>query len=142
LSEEEVDAGIVAIDKSEIISNIDLIKQEGTAILCEGRFDSLTIGDLGGCLHGKVLSDDQFIKLVRNKKKIDQIFIMLDGDAFSYTLYAAERLFQHFSDVYICKLDEKDDPNKIGKRGVLKALNEAIKYTPLFKVKAQLKGWL
>jgi DNA primase len=141
LDEEQIDMGMVAVDKSEIVSNIDNILQNGVAVICEGRFDSYTIGDNGACIHGKHLSDEQFLKLVKNKDKIDAVFVMLDGDAFKSSIITAKRLAGHFDDVLVCKLDKDKDPNQIGKKGVLEALNSAVPYTPMFEVKARLLGW-
>jgi len=142
LDEEQIDQGIVAIDKSEVVSNMDYIKELGMAVVCEGRFDSYTIGDFGACIHGKHLSDDQFLKLVLNKDKIDTVAVMLDGDAFSYSMSTADRLSRYMDNVLVCRLTGKDDPSKIGKKGVLEALNNAVQYDSMFRVKAQLKGWI
>lgn len=142
LTDEQKAEGIIPIDKSEVVSNIDFIRENGVAIICEGRFDSYTIGDSGACIHGKSMSDAQFIKLVQNKDKITMPIVMLDGDAFRYAVSIAKRLANHFSDVLITKLDNDMDPNKLGKKGVAKAIDEAILYTPMFEVKAKIKGWV
>lgn len=141
LTKEQVAQGIVAVDKSEVISNIDFIKEYGMAVLCEGKMDSYTIGDIGGCLHGKVMSDAQFIKLVTNKDKIGTVAVMLDGDAFSNAISIADRLYRHYDDVLVCRLPKTDDPNTLGREGVLRCLQEAMPYSPSFAIKARLKGW-
>lgn len=142
LTEEQIQNGVIAVDKSEIISNIDLILEAGTGIICEGKMDSYTIGDLGGAIHGKVLSDAQFTKLAINKDKISDLFVMLDGDAFKYTVVTAERLNRHFDNVWVCKLPEDKDPNELGKKGILEVLDNAIRYTPMFTAKAKCLGWI
>ena len=112
------------------------------AVLCEGKMDSYTIGDLGGCLHGKVMSDAQFVKLVSNKDKIGTIAIMLDGDAMKDALRIAERLYQHFDDIRICRIEDRtSDPNSLGREKVLDCITHAEPYDSFFPIKAKLKGW-
>lgn len=142
LTKEQIEDGLQMVDKSEVISNIDFIREYGMAVLCEGKMDSYTIGDLGGCLHGKVMSDAQFIKLVANKDKIGTIAVMLDGDALKNAITIADRLYRHFDDVRICRIeDKKADPNTIGRKEVLRLIQEALTYSPSFTIKAKLKGW-
>jgi len=143
LTEEQIDQGMMAVSKSEIVSNIDLILDNGVAVICEGKMDAYTIGDSGAAIHGKVMSDTQFMKLVMNKDKIDVIYIMLDGDAFEYAIRIAKRLYKHFDDVYVCRMPHKEaDPNGIGARGCLEVIEGAMKYSPLFEVKCRIRGWL
>lgn len=141
LTPEQKEDGVVAIDKSDVVSNIDFVREDGIAVICEGRFDSYTIGRNGACIHGKSISDEQFIKLVKSKNDIDVVFVMLDGDAFKQSVSTAKRLAGHFTDVLVTKLPGDADPNSLGKKGVLEALNTAIPYTPMFEAKARLKGW-
>lgn len=143
LDEEQIARGVRAVEKSEVISNIDLILQERMAIVCEGKMDSYTIGDMGACIHGKHMSDTQFMKLVTNKDAIDVIAVMLDGDALEQAISTADRLYRHFDDVLVCRLPRDADPNSLGRRKVLDILqNDMIPYSPMFKVKARLKGWI
>lgn len=142
LTEEQIANGVVAVDKSEIVGNIDFIVEEGMAVLCEGKMDSYTIGNTGACLHGKYMSDAQFIKLVQNKDKIGIIAIMMDGDAMKNAIVTAGRLYKHYDEVLICKLPKDKDPNNLGAKGCLEALNDAMSYSPMFDIKARLKGWI
>lgn len=142
LTQDQVKQGIRAVDKSEVIGNIDFVLEEGMAVLCEGKFDSYTIGDIGACLHGKHMSDEQFLKLVLNRDKIQCIAIMLDGDAMKNAIITADRLYKYFDDVLVCKLPKDADPNSLGRKKVLEILKDAIPYSPMFNVKARLKGWL
>jgi DNA primase len=142
LTDEQKEQGIIAVDKSDVVSNIDFILETGMAVLCEGRMDAYTLLDYGGCLHGKSMSDAQFMKLVRNKDKIQTIAVMMDGDAFSSTLSIANRLYKHFDEVLVCKLPNDADPNSLGTKKCLEYLRDAIPYSPMFSVKARLKGWI
>lgn len=131
LSKEQIQQGVISIDKSDVISNIDHILKTGVAVICEGRYDAYAIGNVGGCTYGKILSDTQLMKLVSNKDKIDIIMVMYDGDAFEYTLRAADRLYKYFDEVYVCKLPQTEDPSSLGKDGVLEVLNHAQKYNSM-----------
>lgn len=142
LTDEQKEQGVIAIDKSDVVSNIDTILELGMAVICEGKFDAFTIGDIGGCIHGKYMSDAQFMKLLVNKDKIHTVAIMLDPDAMDHALLLAKRLYRHFSNVLVCKLPNGTDPNDIGRKGVLEVLNQAELYTPMFEIKARLKGWV
>lgn len=142
LTEEQLEAGIRAVDKSSVIGNIDSILDNGIAVLVEGKMDQYTLLDSGACLHGKYLSDDQFLKLVLNKDKIDCIAVMMDGDAFQQSVNIADRLYKHFDDVLVCRLPDNEDPNNLGTKKCLEILNDALPYSPLFGVKAKMKGWI
>lgn len=142
LTSEQIESGLVPIDKSEVLSNIDGIRESRIAVVTEGRFDSLTLGKVGTCTHGKVMSDEQFMKLVSNKDTIDLVAVMYDGDAFKYTVNTAKRLYQHFNDVLVCKLPENEDPNSLGSKKCLDIINNGILFSPLLEVKMKLKGWI
>lgn len=141
LTKEQLEQGLNPIGKSEVISNIDFILDLGMCVLCEGRFDSYSIGDMGGCIHGKVLSDTQFAKLVTNKEKIETVAVMLDGDAVKSAITIADRLYRHFDQVLMCILPKDQDPSSIGREGVLRSIKESTSYSPMFAIKAKLKGW-
>ncbi|MMZ43646.1 DNA primase [compost metagenome] len=141
LTEEQVQQGIKAVDKSEVLGNIDGILSEGVAVICEGKMDQYTIGDTGACLHGKHMSDEQFMKLVLNKDKIGALYIMLDGDAMKSAVATADRLYKHYDEVWMVKLPEDKDPNSLGAKGVLDCLTKAVRYNDMFQVRARLLGW-
>lgn len=142
LTKEQVEDGVVAVDKSEVISNIDGARKLGMAVVTEGRFDALTIPGIGVCTHGKCMSDEQFMKLVTNKDTINIVAVMYDGDAFKHTLNTAKRLYQHFNDVLVCKLPEDEDPNSLGTRKCMEIIEKGIMFSPLLEVKMKLKGWV
>ncbi|WIT26452.1 hypothetical protein [Bacillus phage SPO1L4] len=142
LSEEDIKKGLNMYNKSDVISNIDNVIDSGMAIICEGKMDSLKIGPLGACIHGKAMSDTQFIKLVKNKDKIHTIVVMLDGDALQEALGICERLSKHFSDIYVVVLPKDKDPGDLSKSEIASYIEGAELYTPYFTVKAKLRGLL
>jgi DNA primase len=140
LTEEQVANGVISVDKSQVISNIDFVRQQGVGVVCEGKFDAYAIGDFGACTHGKHMSDDQFIKLVSNKDKIQCVYVMYDADAVKNTLSTAKRLSMYFDDVYMCILPYGEDPSSLGTKKCIESVNNAIKYTAMSEVKLRLKG--
>lgn len=142
LTKEQIEQGIMAVDKSEVVGNIDGITEEGVAILVEGKFDQYTIGNMGACLHGKYMSDAQFIKLIQRRKEIDTIVVCLDGDAFKYSMITADRLSKYFSDILVCKLPEDADPNSLGAKAMAELIKDAKVYDSKLKIQAKLWGWL
>jgi len=140
LSEEEINKGKIAIEKSEVIYNLDSALSTGMIVICEGIIDALTIGEVGIAINGKHLSDSQFTKLVSKKDNIFTLLIMLDEDAFENALYMAERLYGHFEDVLIGKLPKEHDPNSLGRKGCLEVIQNAEPYTRMTAVKYKLQG--
>lgn len=141
LTPEQLSDGVRAVEKSEVVGNIDSVIQSRMAVLVEGKFDEYTIPGIGACLHGKHMSDSQFMKLVRNKNNIDVIAVMMDGDAFSSAIVTADRLYRHFDDVLVCRLPKDADPNQLGSKKCLELIEGSIAYSPMFAVKAKMKGW-
>jgi len=117
LTEEQVKQGMQAVEKSEVIYNIDAFLEERIVVLTEGVFDSLTLGNIGGGLNGKHLSDFQLMKLIVNKDKIDVVVILLDGDAYQNAIVAA---------------------NSFGRKGCLEAIKIAVPYNNLFRIRSRL----
>ncbi|AYP68619.1 DNA primase [Exiguobacterium phage vB_EalM-132] len=142
LTKEQIEQGIIAVDKAEIVGNIDSISDVGIGILVEGKFDQYTLGDMGACLHGKHMSDAQFIKLVKRKKEIETIVVCMDGDAFKHTMITADRLSGHFSDVLVCRLPEDADPNSLGAQAMADIIDSAMVYDNKLKIRAKLWGWI
>ncbi|MNI47466.1 hypothetical protein D3C73_1019880 [compost metagenome] len=142
LTPEQIAQGLSPLDKSEVLGNIDFIKELGAAVICEGRMDSYTIGQSGAHLHGKHLSDTQFMKIVTNKDRIGAVYIMLDGDAFKNAVVTAGRLYKYLDEVWVCRMDEDKDPNSLGRKGVLDCINNAVKYNEMFPVRAKMLGWM
>ena len=139
LTEEQVKRGEIAVEKSEVISNIDLIKEHGIAVICEGKFDAFSLGEMGACIHGKHMSDAQFLKLAVNKHRIDRIIIMLDSDAMKNSIVCASRLDKHFPDrVSMCHLPEGQDPSSLGKEKCLEAVINSYLYTPLTHIRSRI----
>jgi DNA primase len=143
LTPEQIEDGVIAVDKSEVISNIDYVLQDGVAVICEGKMDSYSIGDYGAAIHGKHMSDAQLMKLVKNKDKIETVYVMLDGDAFPNAIALAKRLDMYLNEVRVCRMPSiKDDPGSIGRKGILHSIKESEKYGSMFHVKCQLRGWV
>ena len=123
------------VGKSEVIFNIDRAsKMFGAVVLAEGIFDATTFGDIGGGLLGKRVSEAQLQIILKYKKYLENgVYIALDEDARSNAMELASELYQYMP-VYLC--DIKGDPNDMGKSRCMKALSEAVEYSPLSKVRS------
>ena len=141
LNDEQIADGVRPIDKSQVIGNIDSVIENRMGVLVEGKMDQYTVGDIGACMHGKHMSDEQFIKLVVNKDKIDCLVVCYDGDALKSAITTADRLYKHYDDVLVVKLPNDADPNSLGRKKILEFIRDAIPYSPMFSVKAKLRGW-
>jgi len=64
--------------KGSVVFNLDGALRTGTAILCEGVFDAMHIGESGVCIFGTDPSETQIHKLSHGVKKV---VVMLDYDA-------------------------------------------------------------
>lgn len=137
-----VEAGVSAVDKSEILGNIDSVLETRTAIICEGKMDQYTIGNSGCCIHGKHMSDMQFTKLISHKNDIDLMVVMLDGDALKAAIATAARLYKHYDEVWIARMPKDKDPNTLGPKGIVDCLGKMLPYNDMFAVKARLSGWI
>jgi len=98
---------------SEFLFNIHRCKEKGIVCLCEGVMDAMAIGDVGSCIFGKQLSDDQF-ELLRNLK-FEKVGIWLDTDARREASKITDRLLPFFKDVRMieCRIKDACDYMKI-----------------------------
>jgi DNA primase len=64
--------------KGKVVFNIEGARKDRQAVLCEGVFDAMHVGDDGVCIFGTDPSEDQIAKLSQG---IDRIYVILDYDA-------------------------------------------------------------
>jgi DNA primase len=76
------------IGKEEIVFNIEGAIKEGQAVICEGVFDALKVGDDGVAIFGTHISDEQ----VEQLKVVKKIYVLLDADALDKAVVLAIRL--------------------------------------------------
>lgn len=130
------------ISKSEVLFNVDrAVEKFGAVVLAEGIYDAMSFGDIGVGLLGKRMSQEQFNKLLGYKPRITNgVYLALDEDAFSDSLEMAEKLSQHFSQVYIIRVE--GDPNehllKNGKRSMAELIKNATRYSKISKLRMKL----
>ena len=129
--------GINTINKSDVVFNLNNAKKTGFAIITEGVFDSLTVGESGVCLFGKTLSINQLLLLI--KADLESIYIMLDSDARGNAVKIANELQKHIGQVYLCDI-RQGDPNEIGRKGCLQLIKDAEKYSNLTALKFKLNS--
>lgn len=123
------------LGKSDIVFNIDGARALGTAVITEGVFDALTVGDAGVALYGKMMSTQQFLTLTTSG--ISTAYVMLDPDARRYALEICARLSRVLDAVYFVDI-RHGDPNDLGPRGCMEALSRAERYTPATAIRMKL----
>ncbi len=75
------------VGADEVVFNLDRAKELGRAVICEGVFDAIRVGEDAVALFGSDISDEQFFKL----SDIQNIYVLLDPDALSKSIKIAER---------------------------------------------------
>ena len=92
-------------------------------ILVEGVFDAMSIKNNSLPLFGKTILPKLYGKIV--EKKVKDIFIILDSDAFDDAIQMVERFSDNGISVNFVKLDGKD-PNDLGYHQMIEEIHNAI----------------
>ncbi len=103
-------------------------------ILVEGVFDAMSIKGNAIPLFGKTILPNLEKKIV--EKKVNSIFIVLDGDAFNDAIQMVEKFTDNGISVNFVKLDGQD-PNDLGYRRMIDKIHEAIPMS--FKTLMEMK---
>jgi len=103
-------------------------------VLCEGPFDAIAIKRNAIPLFGKTILSNLRRKII--EKKVKQIYISLDRDAFQDSLKMVEEFMKNNIDVYFVNLPEKD-PSDLGFEKVIPLLKETekMKFSDLMRYK-------
>lgn len=125
---------VYGIGSGDIVFNIQNNLDKGVVIVNEGIFDSMTIDSVS--LFGKKMSDNQF-NIIKSLPA-EEIIIMLDSDATSFSYEIAERLYP-YKKVSVIELPKGEDPNSLGESFILEAIKNRNLFKPtdgmLFKLK-------
>jgi len=92
-------------------------------ILVEGVFDAISIKNNSIPLFGKTILPELEKKIT--EKRVNSIFIVLDGDAFNDAIQMVEKFTDNGISVNFVKLDGQD-PNDLGYRKMIDKIHEAI----------------
>ena len=92
-------------------------------ILVEGVFDSISVKNNSLPLFGKTILPKLYQKIV--EKKVKDIFIVLDSDAFDDAIQMTEKFVNEGINVNFVKLDGKD-PNDLGYKSMITELNNSL----------------
>ena len=92
-------------------------------VLVEGVFDAMSIKGNAIPLFGKSILSQLEKKIV--EKKVNSIFIVLDGDAFNDAIQMVEKFTDNGISVNFVKLDGQD-PNDLGYRRMIDKIHEAV----------------
>jgi len=77
----------LGVGSDDVVFNIDKARELGRAVICEGVFDAIRVGEDGVALFGSDLSDHQMLKLA----DIQKIYVLLDRDMIKKAAVIAER---------------------------------------------------
>lgn len=121
--------------KSDVLFNIHrAIQNQSSVYLTEGVFDCLSMLSIGVnavASLGKTLSANQIA--IFKACNFSNIVVCYDGSAIKDSIKTADKLSDHFKNVFICRLPigDKDDPNDLLLTGQLKSIvkQNTIKYT-------------
>ena len=110
-------------------------------ILVEGVFDAMSIKNNSIPLFGKTILPELEKKIT--EKRVNSIFIVLDGDAFNDAIQMVEKFTDNGISVNFVKLDGKD-PNDLGYRQMIKKIHEAVpmNFKTLMEMKIYGKQYL
>ncbi len=92
-------------------------------ILVEGVFDSISVKNNSLPLFGKTILPKLYQKIV--EKKVKDIFIVLDSDAFDDAIQMTEKFVNEGINVNFVKLNGKD-PNDLGYKSMITELNNSL----------------
>ena len=103
-------------------------------VLCEGPFDAIAIKRNVIPLFGKTILSNLKRKII--EKKVKQVYISLDRDAFQDSLKMVEDFMKNDIDVYFVNLPEKD-PSDLGFEKIIPLLKETekMKFSDLMRYK-------
>ena len=103
-------------------------------VLCEGPFDAIAVKRNAIPLFGKTILSNLKRRII--EKKVKQVYISLDRDAFQDSLKMVEEFMKNDIDVYFVNLPEKD-PSDLGFEKVIPLLKETekMKFSDLMRYK-------
>ena len=110
-------------------------------VLVEGVFDAMSIKGNAIPLFGKSILPMLEKKIT--EKRVNSIFIVLDGDAFNDAIQMVEKFTDNGISVNFVKLDGQD-PNDLGYRQMIKKIHEAVpmNFKTLMEMKIYGKQYL
>ena len=110
-------------------------------VLVEGVFDAMSIKGNAIPLFGKSILPNLEKKIT--EKRVNSIFIVLDGDAFNDAIQMVEKFTDNGISVNFVKLDGQD-PNDLGYRQMIKKIHEAVpmNFKTLMEMKIYGKQYL
>jgi len=110
-------------------------------ILVEGVFDAMSIKSNAIPLFGKSILPKLSKKIT--EKRVNSIFIVLDGDAFNDAIQMVEKFTDNGISVNFVKLDG-NDPNDLGYRKMIDKIHEAVpmNFKTLMEMKVYGKQYL
>ena len=122
MNPEKPDANIIGAD--DVVFNIDRAKGLGQAVICEGVFDAIKVGDDGVAILGTEIGDEQ----VRKLREIPKLYVFLDEDAKAKALKIAEKFDTYGNKVFVPFLP-KGDPANWSREQLRQTIEGAMEYS-------------
>ncbi|MEG1415159.1 MAG: hypothetical protein RSC49_01015 [Clostridium sp.] len=116
------DNDVTGLGKSFIWYNHDALYMYKTIFLCEGVFNSVTIGEKAVAAGGKFVSRYQINELI--KCPVERVIICLDRDAIDKAVDLALKLVD-FKKVKVIKFPEGLDANDLGHKKTMKLIYQS-----------------
>jgi DNA primase len=121
------------VGKSAVVFNIDSVKDY--AVVTEGVFDAIRVGDSGVAVLGTELSEEQLLKLSNSTNKC---YILLDADAVDKAIVMAHKLLDYRIDVRVV-VPPKGDPADYSREEIHNWLKEAMPFTFVQELHLRMK---
>jgi DNA primase len=136
MNPDKPDEHIIGAD--DVVFNIDRARELGQAVVCEGVFDAIRVGEDGVAILGTEIGKVQIRKLI----EIQRLYIFLDDDAKLKALKIAETLssYTHKKTKVFVPLLPKGDPADWEREYLRQVIEGGRQYSNEFKLDTILHG--
>lgn len=101
--------------KGKVVYNLYEAVKKRDIVLTEGVPDALTLGQSGIATYGKGVTDVQLKLILDNVHKDQNIYVMLDMDAYPKLLEVAEKIAKYHKNTYMVYNPTRQDANSLGR---------------------------
>jgi DNA primase len=131
MNPDKPDEHIIGAD--DVVFNLDRALELGQAVICEGVFDAIKVGEDGVAILGTEIGDVQ----VRKLKEIPRLYVFLDEDAKDKALKIAEKFSTYGNRVFVPFLP-KGDPADWKKEQLRQIIEKGVEYSKNTELKTKL----
>ena len=123
------------IGKSSVVFNLDGVREEKVAVITEGIFDAIRVGNSGVAILGTELSEEQLYKLISVAKKF---YVLLDNDAIDKAVKIVHQLMTFRVDVRLV-VPPSGDPADYSRETIHGWLRDAPPFTFIQELHLRIK---